>query len=47
MFNETVYMIDLRVRASDCPDEMVRYFLENQGVRVVGCCGYEDPDCDD
>ncbi len=40
----TVYLIDLQVRASDCPDEEVRDFLENKGIEVLGCCGYEDPD---
>lgn len=42
MSNETVYLIDLRVRASDCPDEKVKDFLERMGIEVLGCNGYED-----
>ena len=44
MSNETVYLIDLCVRASDCPDDQVKDFLENMGVEVLGCNGYEDHD---
>ena len=42
MSNETVYLIDLKVRASECPDDEVKDFLEGMGVEVLGCCGYED-----
>ena len=44
MSNKTVYLIDLQVRASACPDEEVRGFLDRLGVEVLGCCGYEDHD---
>ena len=47
MSNETVYLIDLRVRASDCPDEQVKDFLEGMGIEVLGCNGYEDDHYDD
>ena len=47
MSNETVYLIDLRVRASECPDEKVKDFLEELGVEVLGCNGYEDYDYKD
>ena len=44
MSNENVYLIDLRVRASECPDDKVKEFLEGMGVEVLGCNGYEDSD---
>ena len=44
MTNETVYLIDLCVRASDCPDDEIRDFLEGLGVEVLSCNGYEDRD---
>ena len=47
MSNETVYLIDLSVRASECPDEKVKDFLEELGVEVLGCNGYEDYDYED
>ena len=47
MSNETVYLIDLRVRASDCLDEQVKDFLEGMGIEVLGCNGYKDDHYDD
>ena len=44
MSNETVYLIDLLVRASECPDESVKDFLQEMGVEVLSCNGYEDYD---
>jgi hypothetical protein len=44
MTDQNVFLIDLRVRASECPDDQVKYFLEQQGIEVLGCNGYEDPD---
>ena len=44
MSNKTVYLIGLQVRASDCPHQEVRDFLEHLGVEVLGCNGYEDHD---
>ena len=42
MSNETVYLVDLQVRASECPDDKVKDFLEEEGVEVLACVGYED-----
>ena len=47
MSNETIYLIDLQVRASECPDDQVRDYLEGIGVEVLGCNGYEDYDYED
>ena len=42
----TVYLIDLQVRADECPDDDVRNFLEEKGIEVLGCCGNVDSDYD-
>ena len=44
MSNETVYLIDVCVRAADCPDDQIRDFLEQSGFEVLACNGNEDYD---
>ena len=45
MSDETVYLIDIRVRSADCPDDQIRDFLERElGVEVLACTGNEDYD---
>lgn len=48
MSNETVYLIDIRVRAADdCPDDEIRDFLEQSGFEVLACTGNIDYDYDE
>ena len=41
------YIVDLKVRTDDFnPEYGIKKFLESKGIEVIGCCGYEDPDCE-